>query len=204
MTAVPTAGPARPLDGARALLRRTRLVVGLVVLAATVVYLSRLVDGAVLTSAWRAAAGSPGGLLAALVLYAGAFALRAAAWRAVLPTLGFGQAWAALHVSLLGNHVLPLRLGEALRVTSVLRRTSLPAPPLVASAVARGVAVRGVLAAIYLDHKAGLQAGEVHDERPDRHLTAEMEALRPQGPQPKPEPRSLRRQALAHSAHCLH
>jgi uncharacterized membrane protein YbhN (UPF0104 family) len=116
--------------------RRARLIVGLLVLVATLGYLSRVLDQAVLRSAWRAAVGSPGGLLAALVLYAGAFGLRAAAWRTVLPALGFGQAWAALHVSLLGNHVLPLRLGEALRVTSVMRRTSLPAPSVVASAVA--------------------------------------------------------------------
>ena len=47
-----------------------------------------------------------------------------------------GQSWAALHVSLLGNHVLPFRLGEALRVTSVLRRTALPTAPVAASAVA--------------------------------------------------------------------
>ena len=71
-----------------------------------------------------------------MVLYAGAFALRSWAWQRVLPTLPYGQSWAALHVSLLGNHVLPFRLGEALRVTSVLRRTALPPAPVAASAVA--------------------------------------------------------------------
>jgi uncharacterized membrane protein YbhN (UPF0104 family) len=74
-------------------------------------------------------------LVPALGAYAVAFALRAAAWRRVLPGLGAGQSWAALHVSLLGNHVLPLRLGEPLRVASVLRRTALPPGPVVASAV---------------------------------------------------------------------
>jgi hypothetical protein len=54
----------------------------------------------------------------------------------VLPGLSAGQSWAALHVSLLANHVLPFRLGEALRVTSVLRRTPLPTAPVAASAVA--------------------------------------------------------------------
>lgn len=82
----------------------------------------------------RATLGSPLMLLA-LVAYAGAFALRTVAWVRVLPSLGAGQAWAALHVSLLGNHVLPLRLGEPLRVASVLRRTRLPARPVIASAV---------------------------------------------------------------------
>jgi hypothetical protein len=38
-------------------------------------------------------------------------------------------------VSLPGNHVLPLRLGEVLRVTSVLRRTALTAGPVVASSI---------------------------------------------------------------------
>jgi len=119
----------------RALLRRTRLLIGLGALALTVVYLVRVGDAAVLQTVGRAMAASPAALAGALVLYAGAFALRAAAWRLVLPALPVTQAWAALHVSLLGNHVLPLRLGEALRVTSVLRRTSLPPGAVTASAV---------------------------------------------------------------------
>jgi hypothetical protein len=64
----------------------------------------------------------------------------------VLPGLPYGQSWAALHVSLLGNHVLPFRLGEALRVTSVVRRTPLPPAPVTASAVAlRGADLLAVL-----------------------------------------------------------
>jgi hypothetical protein len=47
--------------------------------------------------------------------------------------LPFGQAVAALHVSLAGNHVLPLRLGEALRVASVVRRTDVGLPAATAS-----------------------------------------------------------------------
>ncbi|HEV7452017.1 MAG TPA: hypothetical protein VGO16_11655 [Pseudonocardiaceae bacterium] len=73
--------------------------------------------------------------------------MRSWAWRATLPGLGFGQSWAALHVSLLGNHVLPLRLGEVLRVTSVLRRTPLAPGPVIASAVTlRAADLLGVLA----------------------------------------------------------
>ncbi len=74
-------------------------------------------------------------LLLALASYALAFWLRTLAWCWVVPGLRRGQAWAALHVSLLGNHVLPLRLGEPLRAVSVLRRTDLPAGPVVASTV---------------------------------------------------------------------
>jgi uncharacterized membrane protein YbhN (UPF0104 family) len=74
-------------------------------------------------------------LLLAIAAYALAFYLRTFAWCRVLPGLRPAHSWAALHVSLLGNHVLPLRLGEPLRVLSVLRRTDLPAAPVIASAV---------------------------------------------------------------------
>nr|WP_260407878.1 lysylphosphatidylglycerol synthase domain-containing protein [Planomonospora venezuelensis] len=105
------------------------------VLAAAVVYLTRVVSGPDLASAGRALLRDPLGVLLALVMYGCAFALRAWSWRRVLPGLSLGHSWAALHVSLLGNHVLPFRLGEALRVTTVLRRTALPAAPVVASTV---------------------------------------------------------------------
>ena len=131
VTAPPAPVPARGVS-----LRRARRAVGVLALAVAVVYLTRVVDPAELRAALAAVGRSPGALLGALVLYAGAFALRSWAWGRVLPTLPYGQSWAALHVSLLGNHVLPFRLGEALRVTSVLRRTGLPAAPVAASAVA--------------------------------------------------------------------
>jgi uncharacterized membrane protein YbhN (UPF0104 family) len=118
--------------------RRVRTVAGLVVLAVAVWYLVDLLDGeavAALGRVLRSVADAPLGLTLAVACYAAAFVLRALAWRASLPGLGAGQSWAALHVSLLGNHVLPLRLGEALRVTSVLRRTDLEARPVLASAV---------------------------------------------------------------------
>jgi uncharacterized membrane protein YbhN (UPF0104 family) len=112
-----------------------RIAVGVVAFALAAAYLGHVVDTRALGHAARALAADPAGLAAALAAYAAAFALRAWSWRAVLPGLTLGQSWAALHVSLLGNHVLPLRLGEALRVTSVTRRTSLDARPVIASAV---------------------------------------------------------------------
>ena len=121
--------------------------VGWVALGVAVAYLARVVDPPALAAALRAVADRPAALLGALVLYAAAFALRAWAWRRVLPGLPYGQSWAALHVSLLGNHVLPFRLGEALRVTSVVRRTPLAPAPVAASAVAlRGADLLAVLA----------------------------------------------------------
>jgi len=116
-------------------MRRTaRVVVGLAAVAVAVGYLgSGPVDGAEVGRVARAVAADPLGLAAALVAYAAAFGLRAWAWVRVLPGLAAGQAWAALHVSLAGNHVLPLRLGEALRPASVARRTDLGWGPATAS-----------------------------------------------------------------------
>jgi uncharacterized membrane protein YbhN (UPF0104 family) len=110
-------------------------VIGTAVLALAIVYLGRVVDPAALRSVAAALFTDPVGLLLALGCYAAAFGLRTAVWCRVLPGLTAGHSWAALHVSLLGNHVLPLRLGEVLRVTSVLRRTALPAAPVLASTV---------------------------------------------------------------------
>jgi len=53
-----------------------------------------------------------------------AFLIRSLVWVRLLPELTLGHAWAGIHVALGGNHVLPFRLGEPLRVVSVVRRTS--------------------------------------------------------------------------------
>lgn len=119
---------------------RVRLLAGLVLLAAAVGYLIHVVDTDAVGSALAAALAAPLGIAVAAFLYAAAFGLRTLAWCRMLPGLSAGQSWAALHVSLLGNHVLPLRLGEVLRVTSVLRRTTLPAREVIASAVTLRVA----------------------------------------------------------------
>lgn len=115
--------------------RLLRMAVGAIVLVAALRYLLDVAEQEVLAAVGAAIAGDPLGLALALACYAGAFGLRAHAWSAVLPGLSLAHSWAALHVALLGNHVLPLRLGEALRVTSVLRRTGLPAAATLASAV---------------------------------------------------------------------
>ena len=124
----------------RDLRRRLLVGAGLALVVASVAYLVDAVHLRTLASAASSLAHHPLPLLLALAGYAAAFGLRTWAWTRVLPALPTGQAWAALHVSLLGNHVLPLRLGEALRVTSVLRRTPLEAGPVLASAFALRVA----------------------------------------------------------------
>ncbi|WP_084959992.1 lysylphosphatidylglycerol synthase domain-containing protein [Thermoactinospora rubra] len=127
--------------------RLARRAIGVLVLAVACWYLARVVSGEDVVSAVRALLRDPLGVAVALVLYGGAFALRSWAWTRVLDGLGFWQSWAAIHVSLLGNHVLPFRLGEALRVTSVLRRTPLGAGAVVAATVgARSADLLAVLA----------------------------------------------------------
>ncbi|MEV4896540.1 lysylphosphatidylglycerol synthase domain-containing protein, partial [Nonomuraea sp. NPDC055795] len=117
--------------------RAARRIAGAALLAVACWYLTRVVSGPDLAAAARALLSDPLGLALALILYGTAFALRSWSWTRVLPGLPGGQAWAAVHVSLLGNHVLPFRLGEALRATSVLRRTRLTgAKAVVASVVA--------------------------------------------------------------------
>ncbi|MFQ5555752.1 MAG: lysylphosphatidylglycerol synthase domain-containing protein, partial [Acidimicrobiia bacterium] len=104
--------------------------------AATIAIVVRSVDGASLRLAAREIFASPWLLAGALVMFAGAFAVRAEIWRRVLPGLGFWQAWAAIHVTLAGNHLLPLRLGEPLRVVSVARRANVTTAEAAASTLA--------------------------------------------------------------------
>ena len=125
-----TASPGRrPTPG----LGRLRTVAGVLVLGLAVWWLWDLVDTAEVTRAGAAVLAAPLATVGALLAYAAAFGLRTVVWTRMQPALPSGQAWAALHVALAANHVLPLRLGEVLRVTSVLRRTALSARPVIAA-----------------------------------------------------------------------
>ncbi len=127
--------------------RRLRLAAAVALLALSGVYLADAVRGDDLAQVASALVRDPLGVTLALGAYAAAFALRAWSWRRVLPALPLRQSWAALHVALLGNHVLPARLGEALRPVSVVRRTTLPIGPVAASTVTlRGADLLAVLA----------------------------------------------------------
>jgi uncharacterized membrane protein YbhN (UPF0104 family) len=115
--------------------RAAGLALGAAALVGSAVYLVDMVEANALGQVVRAVLSDPLGLAIALVAYGAAFALRAWAWCLSLPGLPGRHAWSALHVALLGNHVLPLRLGEPMRVTSVLRRTALPIGSVTASAI---------------------------------------------------------------------
>jgi len=102
----------------------------------SVVVVVRGVDASALGSAAQTAWRQPLGMAAAVVGFGSAFLLRTAAWQRVLPGLSFGQSLGGIHLALGGNHVLPLRLGEPLRVLSVVRRAGVSIEAATASTVA--------------------------------------------------------------------
>ncbi|MFP5310124.1 MAG: lysylphosphatidylglycerol synthase domain-containing protein [Actinomycetes bacterium] len=124
---------------------------GLAVTLAAAPVVARAADTAALRRAGGALVAEPLVALAVVAAYLVAFVLRAVAWQRVLPSLPLGQALAGIHLALGGNHVLPLRLGEPLRVTSVVRRTRVGIAAATASTVtlrAADVAALGLLAAV--------------------------------------------------------
>ncbi|HEX2154478.1 MAG TPA: lysylphosphatidylglycerol synthase domain-containing protein [Acidimicrobiia bacterium] len=103
-------------------LRRILVAASVLSVAPILWVLLQTVDRTSLTRVWQSLSSDPIGLVVALAAFGAAFGLRAVAWHKILPDLAFGQALAALHVSLAANHVLPFRMGEPLRVVSVARR----------------------------------------------------------------------------------
>ena len=112
------------------------VAVGLAVGALAAVAIASAVDDDALADAWHTASADPGGMAIVAAALLAAFGLRAVAWCRVLPRLPLGHAVAAVHVALGANHVLPFRLGEPLRVASVVRRAGLPVRAATASTVA--------------------------------------------------------------------
>ncbi|MPZ51933.1 MAG: glycosyltransferase [Acidimicrobiia bacterium] len=112
------------------------------------------VDRESLVATWAAIADDPPRIALVLGCFASAFALRAIAWRGLVPGLSFSQAFGALHVSLGGNHILPLRLGEPLRILSVVRRTSVAASTATASTLTLRAA--DIVSLVILGFVAGL------------------------------------------------
>ena len=106
------------------------------VTALSVAAVSSAVDGEALARAARTARGEPIRVLAAVGAFGAAFVLRAEAWRRVLPGLRFGHALSGIHLALGGNHLLPLRLGEPMRVVSVVRRAGVSLDSATASVIA--------------------------------------------------------------------
>ena len=110
------------------------LVMAVTGLAAAVIVSN--VDADALAGAARTAWGEPVRVLAAVGAFGLAFVLRAVAWRRVLPGLSLGHALGGIHLALGGNHLLPLRMGEPMRVVSVVRRAGVSLDAATASTVA--------------------------------------------------------------------
>jgi uncharacterized membrane protein YbhN (UPF0104 family) len=125
----------RPYQKRTVVTRSALLAVGCVALAASVVYVAATVDMSELGEVLHAAVTDPLGLTIALTAYFLAFVVRAGLWCRALPGLPFGQSLAAIHVSLAANHILPLRLGEPLRIVSVVRRAKAPIAAATASTI---------------------------------------------------------------------
>jgi uncharacterized membrane protein YbhN (UPF0104 family) len=111
------------------------LAIGLSTGVAAAVVMAAAVDVDALARAWDAAVGDPAGIALVGAALLAAFTLRAVAWHQLLPALGLGQALAGIHVALGGNHVLPFRLGEPMRVASAVRRAEVATAPAAASSV---------------------------------------------------------------------
>jgi uncharacterized membrane protein YbhN (UPF0104 family) len=120
----------------RRLSTRLTIVIGLLGAAVAVAGLAGAVDGHALRAAARAMADDPAALVVALTAFGAAFALRAVLWTRVLPGLQFRHALAGVHLATGANHVLPLRLGEPLRVVSVVKRTTTATDAATSSTVA--------------------------------------------------------------------
>lgn len=111
----------------------TVFAIGLVIFGLSAWVIAGSIDWQDLRQGLDAALDDPVGLAVAVAAFAAAFAVRAVAWRRVLPNLSFGHALAGIHLSLGANHVLPFRLGEPARVFSVVRRDGIGVEPAAAS-----------------------------------------------------------------------
>ncbi len=120
--------------------RRVAIIVGTsvaaIVFIVSVVALARSIEPGSLRSIADRAGDAPAEALVAASAFLAAFALRAVLWCRVAPSLSFGQSLASILVATGANHVLPFRLGEPLRIVSVVRRTGMRADDATASTVA--------------------------------------------------------------------
>ena len=116
-------------------------------------------DWAALGAAFRNLARDPQWLTLGMILFGAAFLIRSVIWRRMAPGLSLGHAWAAIHVALLGNHLLPFRLGEPLRPLSVRRRAGLPLGAAVSSTLTlRSADLLALLGLAWLTGAANLPA----------------------------------------------
>jgi uncharacterized membrane protein YbhN (UPF0104 family) len=113
--------------------KRGAWLVGGGALLLAVIVIGARVDTAALGQAVDTALRSPVHLALVLAAFGGAFVLRALLWTRVLRSLPVGDSLAAVHLGLAANHLLPLRMGEAVRPLVAARRTGISAGAAAAS-----------------------------------------------------------------------
>lgn len=109
------------------MVKRGAWLVGGGALLLAVIVIGARVDTAALGEAVDTALRSPVRLALVLAAFGGAFVLRALLWSRVLRSLPVGDSLAAVHLGLAANHLLPLRMGEAVRPLVAARRTGISA-----------------------------------------------------------------------------
>lgn len=109
--------------GLRRLPHSVSFAVGVISILVAGVLLTRAIDPDDLATSADAMTAAPLSVVVALGAFGLAFVVRAALWVRVLPGLPFRHALAGINLALGANHVLPLRLGEPMRIVSVVRRT---------------------------------------------------------------------------------
>ncbi len=115
----------------------SRILVGLALTAAVATLVWWLADWAELANAVGTLGQRPDLLAALLISYTAAFALRAVAWRQLMTSRsGVFGLFSCLQATLLANHLLPFKLGEAARPLLATRR----GVPLAEAAASTGVA----------------------------------------------------------------
>lgn len=141
---------------------RSRLALGALGTAVTLLVLTRAVDGASMRGAVEDAAHSPGLLVAMTAAYTSAFWLRAVAWRWLLAhPLPTARLFSILQVSLFLNHVLPLRAGEMAR-PALAARHGVPLPEAASTtAVARVLDFAALAAVTAIAVPAVTRSGEL-------------------------------------------
>ncbi len=153
-----------PLMGAvgRPSVSKARVAISLAALVAALVTVGLLADWALLAVALREFGEQPYLLPVLVVVYSGAFLLRAMAWKALLVSGGNTfKLFVGLQAALLVNHIAPLKLGEFVR-TLVAARAGVPlAEAATTTAVARVLDFAALLAiAATIGSLVSLSAGE--------------------------------------------
>ncbi len=106
----------RRLSGTFAKSVAVRAIAGLAITAAVSVLVWWLADWSQLLAALPALAGWPELLAALLISYTGAFGMRAVEWKQLISSRGvIFSLLSGLQAALLANHLLPFKLGEAVR-----------------------------------------------------------------------------------------